>query len=950
MKLLHSFLFYFFLPCVVFPQGKLLHFNTANGLPHDITYGIFQDRDGFIWIGTDDGLAKYDGQEFKVFTTDDGLRNNFIIDINQVPNGDIVLATWGGGLQIIRNDKVLPLKIKGDGTEKLNHLQIWGDDIIARHSYGNIIYEKTNKTYQKKLVVLKNNKVQKVNFTLGTGRQYLTIIDNKPFFINGIKSLYNIYTTTDKGIYEVKNDNINSLTGYFKESVVNSISKIDQNNFLVTIKDSLFYVNRHTIVRKFKLDFDDASNIICDIAKINSNQYLVMATDLKGFKNAYLFSNDFKTKVGIKKLLNVKATISDFMIDNENNIWITTNGEGIFCYNPNLSSFMNISKNKLPETLILGIEELKEKKYILSPNYLSSFSDSTTIKSIKINGIGKKLTVLNKDQIIVNSINIKNGSQHTPNIKEVTGFNTICLEQNSTIYVDDSIYIEKYQVKFPRNKRNINDAVLYKDTLWFATNLGMFYYDKNKRDIVKKSIGNKKLLSENIKKLLLDRGGLWIATYKGLCKISNDTLYTYSQKNGLICDQINTLITDHNHNLWIGTNKGISVFDQKNFINLTTSRGLLSPFINVIFESSTNEILVGSDKGVTIIDNNKPLKLELPPLLHISQNQSIFNYTIISYNRSNSLIAQYNLDEKGWVTLEKPKGSLSLQNQKKGNHSLVFRAKKQDGSWGYSKVYNFKTSIPWFKDIIYISLLVMVISLSIIMMILYQLRKVKKRNNDLKFAIERQHQLENELSEVRMNIAQDFHDDLGNKLARISLLSNLAKEEVSHENVKLKSRIEQIENDAGYLYKGTKDFIFSLNDESNYLEELVTYLSDFGEEFYQDTHIKFIVEKRIKNNIKLPYYWSKQLIYIFKEALTNAFKHSKGDKVVFSFDYDGITLTIKCSDNGIGVKKTESIASNGITNMTKRAKKLGGVLEIQFERDAGTTVVFVAKTTSKGSA
>ena len=63
---------------------------------------------------------KYDGQEFKIFTTDDGLRNNFIIDINQTRNGDIVLATWGGGLQVIRNDKVIRVDIKNDAFENID--------------------------------------------------------------------------------------------------------------------------------------------------------------------------------------------------------------------------------------------------------------------------------------------------------------------------------------------------------------------------------------------------------------------------------------------------------------------------------------------------------------------------------------------------------------------------------------------------------------------------------------------------------------------------------------------------------------------------------------------------------------------------------------------------------------------------------------------------------------
>lgn len=949
MKLYYFLALYLCCCCKIVSQENIIHYNTTNGLPHDITYGIFQDKEGFVWIGTDDGLVKYDGQEFKIFSTDDGLRNNFIIDINQTKNGDIVLASWGGGIHFIRNDKVLPVKIKGDETEKINNIQIWGQNIVVKHSYGNILYEKNKNGYRKKLVEIQKNQLKKNEFSVSVGRQYITIIDDNPFFINSIKSAYHISPVIDKGIFQYKNNKLKPFCNYFNHTVVNSISKINSFEFVITVNDSLFVLHKERIIRKAKIQFDDNSNIISEVAKVNANQYLIMATDSKGFKNAYLFSNNFKSKINIKNLLGVKAAISDFMIDNEKNIWITTNGEGVFCYNPNQSAFLSIAKNKLPETLVLDLEEVNHNNYVLSPNYLTFFNDSTKIKSIKIKGIGKKLTVTYPHQLLINSVNILNTFHHKKNIKEISRFNTIRLHQSSNISINDSIYIEKFKVKFPRNKRNINDAVFYNDTLWFATNLGMFYYNDQLKDIVKKSIGNKKLLSDNIRHFLLDNNSLWIATYKGLCKIEKNKLYTYTQNNGLINDQINSIIKDHDNKIWIGTNRGISVYDRKNFINITTSRGLLSPFVNVIFENSKNEILIGTDKGLTIIDNNKPLKLEQPPIINIRQKKAIFEYTILSYNRSNSLITEYNLNKQGWIRLDSPKGTLSFLNENKGNYKLQFRAKKQDGFWGYSKHYTFKITIPWYNDIFYISLLVIITALLIIMLILDQLRKVKKRNNDLKLAITRQNQLEQELSEVRMNIAQDFHDDLGNKLARISLLSNLAKEEVSQENSKLKSRIEQIETDAGYLYKGTKDFIFSLNDESNYLEELVTYLSDFGEEFYRDTSIKFIVEKNIKSNIKLPYYWSKQLIYIFKEALTNALKHAQADKVIFFFEYDGTTLTISCEDNGIGIKNTESKTSNGLNNMTKRAEKLGGELNIQFNKNIGTTVTFKAETTSKGS-
>ena len=74
----------------------------------------------------------------------------------------------------------------------------------------------------------------------------------------------------------------------------------------------------------------------------------------------------------------------------------------------------------------------------------------------------------------------------------------------------------------------------------------------------------------------------------------------------------------------------------------------MSPFVNTLFENSNNEILVGTDKGITIINNNFPMQLEKAPIVFCQQKNTLFNYTAISYNRSNSLKVEYNLNNLGW--------------------------------------------------------------------------------------------------------------------------------------------------------------------------------------------------------------------------------------------------------------------------------------------------------------
>jgi signal transduction histidine kinase len=247
-------------------------------------------------------------------------------------------------------------------------------------------------------------------------------------------------------------------------------------------------------------------------------------------------------------------------------------------------------------------------------------------------------------------------------------------------------------------------------------------------------------------------------------------------------------------------------------------------------------------------------------------------------------------------------------------------------------------------------IILLIVSLLIIIVILFvtkmiQLKRTRQKNKELKQAFDKQISLEKELSNVRDNIAQDFHDDLGNKLARISLLSNLVADNLSDREESIKNKINQVKEDANSLFVGTKDFVFSLKSNSDYLEEVVTYLSDFGEDLFKNTTIKFVLQKELSINKKLPYYWSKQLIYIFKEAMTNALKHSKCSEVILIFKYQDNQLNIQCMDNGIGITDEQMESSNGIHNMKNRALKINGKLSIQSNEKSGTIVEFSGNTT-----
>ena len=86
----------------------LFHYTTADGLPSNECYEILQDRDGYIWISSDNGLSRFDGLEFRNYGTEEGLLDKTILIMHEDHRGWIWLSTFSGNFYILRGDTIAP--------------------------------------------------------------------------------------------------------------------------------------------------------------------------------------------------------------------------------------------------------------------------------------------------------------------------------------------------------------------------------------------------------------------------------------------------------------------------------------------------------------------------------------------------------------------------------------------------------------------------------------------------------------------------------------------------------------------------------------------------------------------------------------------------------------------------------------------------------------------------
>jgi len=203
---------------------------------------------------------------------------------------------------------------------------------------------------------------------------------------------------------------------------------------------------------------------------------------------------------------------------------------------------------------------------------------------------------------------------------------------------------------------------------------------------------------------------------------------------------------------------------------------------------------------------------------------------------------------------------------------------------------------------------------------------------------------ENEkMNYLRKQIANDFHDEMGNKLSAITLNSSVLSAHLQNKPA-YRDTIKKIEETSKSLYQNSRDFIWSIDSKSDDLREIFSYLRDFGEDFFHSLSVNFLVDSdnfSAQQKITLPIYSGRHIILIFKEALTNAAKHAHCSAITLSLRVNKSTFEISVSDNGKGIDANSKL-SKGILSMKDRAQTIDAELSIESS-EKGTKISLIGK-------
>lgn len=203
-----------------------------------------------------------------------------------------------------------------------------------------------------------------------------------------------------------------------------------------------------------------------------------------------------------------------------------------------------------------------------------------------------------------------------------------------------------------------------------------------------------------------------------------------------------------------------------------------------------------------------------------------------------------------------------------------------------------------------------------------------------RYKLKRKLEQQTELLHIRNNISKDLHDEIGSTLTSINILSMVSHQAIDKDTGEVKKMLEKIASQSKTIQQSMSDIVWSIQPNNEKIENLVIRMREFANQTLEPLHINlsFEADDELKEK-SLPIDYRKEILLIYKEALTNISKHADADAVTINFNKTAKnTAQLIISDNGNWKGET---SGTGIRSMKERAASINGALTIDHQL-AGT--------------
>jgi ligand-binding sensor domain-containing protein len=884
------------------------HYDVKDGLAGSTVYSMAQDKDGFIWYGTETGLSRFDGTHFKNFYTSDGLPDNEILNLfvdsrNRVwilPFKNSICYYWKGKIHNQENDELLKqLKIS---TELVS---------VSEDEHGNILISERHVMY----LISAAGKMSVIN-----------TFDGVPFMNATVKSSVNV-----KGDFEfviAKNDE-----RFLASLDIRKLSLSKEPNSFIPLAYFPVYVSHNLKIfekkNSLELDYSDhekgaiikLSHGFISVSEINDSMITFNTADA-----SFLF-NINKRKI-IDSFLHHEA-VNAVTEDAEKNLWFCVQGKGV--YRLASGGFMNYSAG-LESRSIFCIQKYDSLIYAGSDNFFLWVLNINNRK-IQVHQIWKgstrgRITAIIKGNagsliagtdngiFLLKDFSIKDSSNYYA-IKSILPEpdNKMIVSSNFGVFLTTALNLK--DKSFIWNDRAI---CTYKkrDQFYIGTLNGLYSIDSYKRSAYLGAVD--KIFQNRINAINeTPDGTLWVATNgAGIAGYKkNKIVLNLTEKNGLTSNLCRNIFISSN-TIWVGTDKGlnkISFHDTTYSItSYTSADGLSSDIINAVYAEG-KDIYVGTPEGLTYFDETKISKKsicnlritainvpgnELSPdttgfTLKHSDNNIAFQFVGISYKSAGNISYQYRLIglDTNWKTTNET--SLNYPSLLSGKYELQIKAVNKFGVQSNLIHIRFEILKTFFEKTGIRLLLIAAIVICLWLMINYRIRIIGKRESEKSDTVKKMAELEQMALKSQMN--PHFIFNCLNSIQHYVIDKDIVG---ANEFISKFSRLIRLT-----LNNSSKKDI-SLADEIDYI---TTYM-ELEQKRFED---KFIFNIFSEGIMKHEYFIPPMILQPYIE---NAIRHGVryredgNGKIIIKMEKDADYLICIIADNGIGRKLSQRYKSS----------------------------------------
>lgn len=975
-----------------------IHFNSDNGLPENTGQAIIEDSDGFIWIGTQNGLARYDGYEFLVFkhhpNDSNSLSNNQVESLFEDKNGFIWIGTRNGLNRLSKNS----LKFERFYPDKEQNLESnWFTHQMKQDHQGHIWVSNFYGIFE-----IENWEKRKINFFEypNTKRAFNSFV---------IDDEQNLWISKDSSIYLLKNQKIE--LAYTANQVIYNLFLLN-NQILVGCESGLRVLKKGNLIKDSI--YDALENlIILNLFKDSKNKLWVITNN-----GCFVYKNNLLIHHLLNKNENPNSLSHNLCLsileDSQGLMWIGT-GQGVNRFDPQQNQIFNLSKysnNQFyaehievihqsdKQTLWLGTANglhkikfnepkplwtlLNEKKYFKEQKHYSKTSHSSFehnnidylfqyTKNILLIGTSSgNLYALDINKDTIEKIEINNKGKQLRGIHKINNTEVLILAYANKLLIYDFTTRKSLPSNWLPSIYIVQTAWI-DNCLWVGNNSSLYQIDFDEKrwtKIISKE-GYNKLTNSMLTHALNTKNTVWISTFGGglfSYNKKNKNFNNYTEIDGLGNNNVWSVYADSSQKLWMSTDNGISIFDIKSqsFTILNTVDGLNFNDFSMTShaQASDGTLLFGNPKGLTAINPYNFQENQLIPnfyITHFQINYKNQNSRLIQQSENTQHLTLYPDDkilsfkisvlnfrnpknnswawkmpglQKDWVVKKGFDRQLTFTDLSPGKHIISFKAANNHGHWNPIIKHLIVHVKPPYYKTWWFKSFIFLVIFIVFGLLIFIYNR-KKYQKQMNVLL-----LNKKIQNERERISKDLHDHVGAHLSKI--VGDLDILELKMKLKQSDNQINEVEKTRDFTYNTIqllRDTIWAINKDAYSFKDFGEKISLFLNQFIPNS-IKWNIIYELDSQIILGPNEALNLLRIIQESTQNMLKHSKASQYEIKLKTNKNIWAIIITDDGVGFNiDNHDHCGYGLKNMQNRAKEIAAYVSIESNKQSGTKII-----------